>query len=99
MADETPATIAEGDLRRLYAKLNAHECLIRVLIHMLVDSAENPSELFESLRSVTMEEGDSLVRTRGNPNVEFIEQGRIDTLTFIAETFAAVKEGRDDSVD
>lgn len=99
MADNSPAIIAESDLRGLYAKLNAHEAIIRILIHTLVDSSENPVEIFEALRSVAMEEGEMFCRLDGNPNVEFIEQGRLETLGFIAETFFAVKAGRDDSGD
>jgi len=54
--------ISEGDLRRLYAKINAQEAVIRILIHTLVDSAENPADFFKQLRSVAMEEGDILQR-------------------------------------
>jgi hypothetical protein len=43
--------------------------------------------------------GDILQRPEGNPNVDFIEQGRLETLRFIAETFDAVKRGRDASRD
>jgi hypothetical protein len=46
-----------------------------------------------------MEEGEVLARPHGNPNAEFIDQGRLETIAFIAETFAVVKEGRDDSGD
>jgi hypothetical protein len=38
--------------------------------------------------------GDILQRPECNPNVDFIEQGRLETLRFIAETFDAVKRGR-----
>ena len=99
MADDPPVSISEGDLRRIYAKMNAHDAIIRILIHTLVDSAEHPAELFEQLRSVTMDEGDILQRPEGNPNVEFIERGRLETLQFIAETFEVVKRGRDASQD
>jgi len=99
MADDTPISMCEGDLRRVFAKMNAHEAIIRILIHTLVDSAEHPAELFEQLRSVAMNEGDILQRPEGNPNVEFIEQGRLETLQFIAETFDVVKLGRDASRD
>ncbi len=99
MADDTPIAVSEGDLRRIYAKLNAQDALIRILIHTLVDSAEHPTEFFEQLRSVAMDEGDILQRLEGNPNVDFIEQGRLETLQFIAETFDVVKRGRDASED
>jgi hypothetical protein len=91
--------ISEDDLRRLYAKVNAQDAIIRILIHALVDSADNPAEFFEQLRSVAMDEGDILQRVEGNPNVEFIEQGRLETLQFIADTFDVVKRGRDASQD
>jgi hypothetical protein len=99
MADDTVVPVSEGDLRRIYAKLNAQDAIIRILIHTLVDSAENPAKLFEQLRSVAMDEGDILQRSEGNPNIDFIEQGRLETLGFIAETFDAVKRGRDASQD
>ncbi len=99
MPDDTPFLITEGDLRRLYAKINAHEAIIRILIHTFVDSAEDPADLFEQIRSVAMDEGEMLERVPSNPNVEFIEQGRVETIAFIAGTFAAVKAGRDDSRD
>jgi hypothetical protein len=46
-----------------------------------------------------MDEGDILQRPEDNPNVDFIEQGRLETLRFIAETFDVVKRGRDASQD
>jgi hypothetical protein len=99
MGDDTVIPLSEGDLRRTYAKLNAQDAIIRILIHTLVDSAENPAELFEQLRSIAMDEGDILQRPEDNPNVDFIEQGRLETLRFIAETFDVVKRGRDASQD
>jgi hypothetical protein len=99
MADDTQVSISEGDLRRLYAKVNAHEAMIRVLIHTFVDSAVDPAEMFEQMRSVTMDEGDVFRVPKNAPDVEFIERGRLETLQFIADTFAAVKAGRDDSAD
>ena len=65
------------------------------MIQTLVDSSEQPSELFEVLRSIAMAQGDILLLQEGHPNVEFIEKRRIETLECIAETFAAVKRRRD----
>jgi hypothetical protein len=99
LPDETPTMIATGDLRRLYAKIDAHESILRILIHAHVDSSEDPSEAFEMLRSVTMDEGEALATPRESPITEFIDQGRVETMAFIAETFSVVKEGRDGSAD
>ncbi|MFY9762676.1 MAG: hypothetical protein WBE25_17030 [Xanthobacteraceae bacterium] len=99
MDDTMPVIITNGDLRRLYAKLNAHEAIVRVLIHTFVDSAESPPEMFEQIRSVTMDEGDVFEVAKNSPDREFAEQGRLETLRFIAETFDAVKAGRDSSTD
>ena len=60
MSDDPQTTISVADLQRLYATINAHETIIRILIRTLVDSAENPAKMFERLRSVTMDEGDLL---------------------------------------
>jgi hypothetical protein len=97
MSEDIPATISVADLRRLYAKINAHEAIVRSLIHVLVDSAEDPRSMFEQIRSVTMDEGDIFQVI--TPDREFAEQGRLETLQFIADTFAAVKAGRDASKD
>lgn len=65
----------------------------------LRDSADNPTEMFEQLRSVTMDEDDTLQAAENASDVDFIERGRLETIQFISGTFAAVKAGRDDSGD
>lgn len=97
MTDDTYATISNKDWRLLYAKINAHEAILRILIHALVGTADDPSAMFEQLRSIAMDEGDIFQVV--TPDREFAEQGRLDTLRFIAETFDAVKAGRDSSAD
>jgi hypothetical protein len=94
MVDSTPVTISEGDLRRLYAKINAHECLIKSLLRVMVASSEDAAKAFELFRSVAMEQADTLERQTEAPNAEFIDQGRVETVAFVAETFSWVKSER-----
>jgi hypothetical protein len=94
MVDETPLMIAEGDLRRLYAKINAHQCIIRAVVNTLADMVDNPNELMESLRANAMEDADSLVRKTGSENVDFIDEGRLETLSFVADFFSTTKQQR-----
>jgi hypothetical protein len=86
-----PVGLAKSDLRLLYAKLNALEAIMRGIIRTLADSSEEPSEALETLRSAAMEEGDIMTRRRNDPNPEFAEQGTLETLAFISQTFAHLK--------
>ena len=100
MTDETaPVSISERDLRRLYAKLNAQEVIVRILIHAIVETSDDPDEMFERLRSLTMEEGDILQSPSTSSDANFVEKGRLETLQFVSDTFDAVKAGRSDLED
>jgi hypothetical protein len=86
-----PGLLARSDIRLLYAKLNAHEAILRGIIRLLAESSDEPSEALESLRAAAMEEGDIMNRRPNDPNPDFAEQGALETLGFIAQTFAHVK--------
>lgn len=91
MADETPVAITERDLRRIYAKINAHECVIRALVTVLADAADDKARAFEALRSDAMERADVLQRSSNSLNPDFVDEGRLETVAFVAETFERVK--------
>ena len=87
-----PGILARSDIRRLYAKLNAQEAIVRGIIRLLTESSDEPSEALESLRAAAMEEGDILTRRPNDPNPDIAEQGTLEALAFIAQTFAHVKD-------
>ena len=92
MPDEDgPVVIAKSDLRLLYAKINAQDALLQTIIRTLVDSSTDPSGTLESLRLAAMEAGDIMKRRKNDPNPELVDQGMLDTLSFIAQTFSRVK--------
>jgi hypothetical protein len=86
-----PVGLAKSDLRLLYAKVNAHEALLRAIIRVLADSSDDPDSTLEILRVVAMDEGDTMTRSKNTSDPEFDEQGMIETLGFIAGTFDYVK--------
>jgi hypothetical protein len=86
-----PGILANSDIRRLYAKLNAYEAILRAVIRSLADSSDDPVEALEYLRSTAMEEGDIMTRRPNDPNPELADEGMLETLHFIAQTFAYVK--------
>lgn len=91
MTDATPVTIARGDLRRIYAIINAHECVIRAMLRVLSAASENQADALELFRREAMERADILERPANSPNADFIDQGRVETVAFVAETFEAVR--------
>jgi hypothetical protein len=90
--EHRPVGLAESDLRILYAKINAHEVLFRVILRSLANRSSNPAKALEKLRAEAMEEGDLLTRRTGDPNPEFASQGMLETLQFIARTFSSIKD-------
>ena len=88
---ENQVGIAESDLRLLYARINAHEAMIRALIRSVANSTRNPAKMLEKVRTLAMEEGDNFMRRPDDPNPEFTKQGMLETLQFIANTLAHVK--------
>jgi len=92
MTDETPIIVYEGDLRRIYAELNAHNCIIRSLLRVLTTGGTAQS--LEAFRTEAMEEADTLGSGPRNPNKEFIEQGKIETLACVRDVFLQVKTKR-----
>jgi hypothetical protein len=91
MNEHEPVGIAKSDLRLLYAKINAYEALLRTIMRALADSSDDPVASLESLRSAAMEEGDVMTRRAKDPNPHFVGEGMLETLHFIAQTFANVK--------
>jgi hypothetical protein len=81
----------EDDIRRLYAKLNAHEVMLQAVLFALAGNTQDEAHALDDLRQVAMELGDTLHKRTGDPNSEFAEQGRIETLEFIAQTFDRVR--------
>jgi len=79
--------LAEEDLRRLYAKINAHEVMLRVAIRILANLADDPAHALEQMRTAAMECGDVLDRKKDDPNPEFTDLGRVETLEYLAESF------------
>jgi hypothetical protein len=80
--------VHEHDLLRLYAKLNAHEVILRALLSAIV---EGDAARFEEWRSAVMEQGDLLRRAKDDPNPDFVDAGRVETLAALALTLEAVK--------
>ena len=80
--------IDDEDLRRLYALLNAHEVILRVLLAAMV---AGDAAMFEQWRFAIMEAGDQLRRGAGAPDVGFVDEGRLETLAMLARTLAAAR--------
>lgn len=85
MSDNSEAHISAGDLRTIYAQLNAHYCILRSIVRTLNSSNRS---IFEKLRHEAMETADILTTPEKAPDKEFIEKGRIETLDWVRDFFA-----------
>jgi hypothetical protein len=77
--------ISETDLRRLYAKINAQDAILRACLRGLISIADDKAEAFEFFRSTAMDFADSLNQRDGDPNPDFTDEGRLETLTLVSE--------------
>jgi hypothetical protein len=82
-----PLTLAESDVMMIYAKLNAHEAILRAIVRSLSGS----DAMLEVFRAAAMEEGDILKKPANDPNPEITDEGTIQTLKFIVQTFERLK--------
>ncbi len=75
--------LSEDDVRRIYAKINAHDVVLKSLMLLIFDDV-GPTE-YVVLRDQIMELADQLQTNPNDRNREFSNQGRVDTLEFVAE--------------
>lgn len=86
-------TMNNDDLLRLYAKLNAQDILISVCFGAILRRENDPATTLEELRIAALELAERQGVSENDPNPEFAENGRIETLRMVAAMFSSLKGG------
>jgi hypothetical protein len=81
----------DGDLMRLYAKLNAQDHLITTCLAALKTLAPDPPSFLEAMRTAAMDLADRQQLKPGEPNPEFGRNTQILTLQLIADAFQRLR--------